>query len=154
LDSIKIISGEKMSDQHTVNKVSQDVDKVKKDINTLVKDGVFQVSKFGENVSQATDKAKDDVTTWVEVSASQLNKGYKKIKGDVKVKVVDVATTVKKEVGNGLSSYNAKAQEIADKVPGGLGKKAVTYPWVAISTALVVGFVLGGFLKSTRKVHQ
>jgi ElaB/YqjD/DUF883 family membrane-anchored ribosome-binding protein len=65
--------------------------------------------------------------------------------------VVGAAATVKKDVGHGLSQYNAKAQEVANQVPGGFGKKAVRYPWVTISIALAVGFLLGSLLKPTRQ---
>ena len=73
--------------------------------------------------------------------------------GDATEAVVGAAATVKKDVGHGLSQYNAKAQEVADKVPGGFGAKTARYPWVAITIALVVGFMLGGFLKPARHSH-
>ena len=140
-----------MNDQQLMNKVSQDAVNGKKDLSTLVEGGVFQLSRFEDNASQATGKAKGDLTTWVENGASQLSKGFEKLKGNVREKVVDAAATVKKDVGHGLSTYNAKAQKVADKVLGGFGKKAARYPWVAISTALAVGFLLGSLLKPTRK---
>ena len=111
-----------MNDQHLMNTVSQDAVNGKKDLSTLVEDG-----------------------------ASQFSKGFEKLKGSIRETVVDAAATVKKYVGHGLSTYNAKAQKVADKVLGGFGKKAPRYPWVAISTALAVGFLLGSLLKPTRK---
>jgi len=140
-----------MNDQQFENKVRQDAANVKKDLNTLINDGVFQVNKIEDKVSQAADKAKDDVTSWAKDGAAQLNKGYKKLKEDARETVVDTAARVKKNVGDGLSQYNAKAQDIADRVPGGLGEKAARYPWVSISIALGVGLLLGGLLKSSRK---
>lgn len=140
-----------MNDQHKVNKVSQDAANGKKDLGNLVEDSVFQLSRFEDNVSQTTGKAKDDLTTWVEDGASQLSKGFEKLKGDTRKTVVSTVATVKKEVGHGLSTYNAKAQKVADKVFGGFGEKTARYPWVAISTALAVGFLLGGLLKPGRK---
>ena len=71
--------------------------------------------------------------------------------GDAKEAVVDAAASVKKDVGHGLIQYNAKVQDAADKVPGGFGKKAVTYPWVALSVAMVIGLLLGRLLKPTRQ---
>ena len=73
----------------------------------------------------------------------QLGEGLGKVTSDAKVAVVSAAATVKKDVGHGLSQYNAKAQEVADRVPGDLGKRAARYPWVAMSIAMIVGFVLG-----------
>ncbi len=140
-----------MNDQQLENKICQDGTKVKKDLSTLVEDNAARFTKFQDNVSQATGKAKDDLTTWVGDSVSQLSEGFEKLSGDARETVVGAAASVKKDVGHGLSQYNAKAQEVADKVPGGFGKKAASYPWVAISLALVVGFLLGILLKPARQ---
>ena len=114
-------------------------------------DGAARFSIFEDNVSQATGKAKEDLTTWVEDGVSQLSEGFEKLTGDARETVVGAAATVKEDVGHGLSQYNAKAQEVADKVPGGFGEKAARYPWVAISIALAVGFLLGSLLKPARQ---
>ena len=107
-----------MNDQQLENKVRHDAGKVKKDLTTLM----------GNRVSQ-------------------LSKGFEKLTGDAKETVVGAAATVKKDVGHGLSQYNAKAQDFADKVPDGFAKKAARYPWVAISIGLLIGFLLGILLK-------
>jgi len=111
-----------MNDQHLENDVRQDAALVKKDLGTLVGDSV-----------------------------SQLTEGIGKLTGDAMGTVVGAAATVKKEVGHGLIQYNAKAQEVADKVPGGLGEMAARYPWVAMSIALAFGFLLGNVLKPGRQ---
>lgn len=139
-----------MKDQQSENKVHQDADKVKKDLSTLTGDSAVRFSRFEDNLSQATGKAKEDLTTWVEDGVSQLSEGFEKLTGDARETVVGAAATAKKEVGHGLSQYNAKAQEVAEKVPGGFGKKAARYPWVAISIGLAVGFLLGILFKPTR----
>jgi ElaB/YqjD/DUF883 family membrane-anchored ribosome-binding protein len=140
-----------MNDQQLEKKVRQDGARVKKDISALVGDSAVRFSRFGDNLSQATGKAKEDLTTWVADGSSQLSEGLDKLTGEAKDTVVSTAATVKKEVGHGLVQYNAKAQEVADQVPGGLGKKAARYPWVAISIALTVGFVLGSLLNPARQ---
>jgi ElaB/YqjD/DUF883 family membrane-anchored ribosome-binding protein len=139
-----------MNDQKLEKKVHRDAVKVKNDISTLVGDSAVRFSRFGDNLSQATGKAKEDLTTWVADGSSQLSDGFEKLTGEAKDTVVSTAATVKKEVGHGLVQYNAKAQEVADQVPGRLGKKAARYPWVAISIALLVGFLLGSLLSPTR----
>ncbi len=139
-----------MNDQQLDNKVRKDAAKVQKDIGTLVEDSATQISRLGDNVSQATGQVKENVTTWVDDSVSQLSDGFEKLTGDAREIVVDAAAAVKKDVGHGLSQYNAKAQEIADRVPGDFGKKAARYPWVAISIALVIGFLLGSLLRIDR----
>jgi len=142
-----------MKDQQLEKKVSQDVIKVKEDLSTLVDDGAAGVGRIEDDVSQAVDKAKKDMTAWVKDGVSQLSKGFEKLTVDARETVVGAATTVKKDVGQGLIQYNDKAQEVANKVPGGFGKKAASYPWVAISIALVVGFLLGGLLKPTHQTQ-
>lgn len=137
-----------MNDRQLEHKVRQDVTKVKKDLSTLEGDSAARFGRFEDNVSQATGKAKEDLTTRMQDGVSQLSEGFEKLAGDARESVVGAAATVKKDVGHGLSQYNAKAQEVADKVPGGLGEKAARYPWVAISIALAVGFLLGSIRKT------
>jgi hypothetical protein len=139
-----------MNDRQLDNKVRRDAAKVKKDISTLVVDSTARVTRAQGSFNQATGKVKEEVNTWVDDSVSQLGDGLEKLASDAKESVVGAATSVKKDVGHGLSQYNAKAQEAANKVPGSFGKQAAKYPWVAISIALVVGFLLGSLLKPAR----
>ena len=139
-----------MNDQQLENKVCDDVTKVTKDLNTLVGDSAVRFSRLEDKVNQATGKAKEDLTTWVGGSVSQLSEGFEKLTGDARVAVVGAAATVKKDVGHGLSQYNAKAQEVADKVPGDFGKQAARYPWVAMSIAIAAGFLVGFLLRPTQ----
>lgn len=136
-----------MKYQRLWKRIRKDVAQVKKESGILVEDGAAQLSRFGDNVSQATDKAKDDLATRVGDGVSQLSEGFEKLTSDTRELVVDAAATVKKDVGHGLSQYNAQAQKVADKVPGGFGKKVSRYPWVAISIGLVVGLLLGVLLR-------
>ena len=141
-----------MNEQQLDNIVRPDAVKGKKDFSTLVGDTVAQFEVFEDNVSQATGKAKEDLTTWVDDNVSQLSKGFNKLASDTRETVVETEAKVTEDVGHGLRQYNAKAQEVADKIPGGVGEKAARYPWVAISIALVVGLLLGFLLKPTRKL--
>jgi ElaB/YqjD/DUF883 family membrane-anchored ribosome-binding protein len=111
-----------MNDKSFENKVNQDIDRAKKDLVTLGDDGVTGLSR---KVEQLADDAK------------------KMVDGSVK--------TFSKEVGQGLSQYNAKVQDIADRAPGGLGKKAAEYPWVTITMSLAFGLLLGVLLKPSRQ---
>ena len=105
------------------------------------------------NVRQDAAILNQDLTTSVENGISQLSKGFEKLTNDARETVVSAAAVVKKDVGHGLSQYNAKAQEMADKVPGGFSEKAARYPWVGISIALLVGFMLGIVIKPARQLH-
>ena len=140
-----------MNDQQLENKVRHDAAKIRKDISTLVEDGNIQISRLNRMMSEAPGKAKEDLTKWVENGVSDLSEGFEKMTDEARESVVSAAATVKKDVGRGLSQYNAEVQKVADKVPGGIGKKAAKYPWVAISIALVVGLLLGYLLKPARQ---
>jgi len=136
-----------MNDQQLEKKIRQDTAKVRRDLKTLADDSTARLSRLESNVNQVTGKAKEDLTTWVDDSVSQLSEKVEKLTSDAKETVVGAAATVKKDVGHGLSQYNAKAQKVVDSVPGGLGKQAARYPWVGMSIALAVGFIVGSLLK-------
>lgn len=106
--------------------------------------------QLGSKVQQDSARVKKDIGALVEDGATHLSDGFEKLKSDARDSVEGAVATVKKEVGQGLSHYNAKAQEYADQVPFDLAKKAASYPWVALSLALAAGFLLGGLLKPAR----
>lgn len=111
-----------MNDRQFERKVAQDAARVKKNVDNLVEDGV---NHLGDKVDKLAEDAK---TTFVNTSA-----------------------TVKKDLGQSLSQYNAKAQEYAEKVPGGLAEKVAQYPWVAISIGVGIGVILAGLLKPSHR---
>lgn len=141
-----------MNNQKLDKKIRQDTAKVEQDLSTLAGDSAVRLGRLEDDINQATGKAKDDLSTWVGDGVSQLSEGIEKLAGEAKETVVGAAASVKKDVGQGLSQYNAKSQKVADKVPGGFGKKAATYPWVTVTIALLVGFVLGSLLKPARGI--
>ena len=135
-----------MNDRQLENKVRQDAANVKKDLNVLVEDSSTRLGRLDNNIGQAAEH----LTTWVEDSVSQVSAGVEKLTGEAKETLASAAATVKKDVGHGLSQYNQKAQQVANKVPGDFGGQTARYPWVAISMALAVGFLLGFLLKPAR----
>ena len=110
-----------MNDKAFENKVNRDIDRAKKDIATLGDDGVAGLNR---KVEQLTDDAK------------------KMVAGPVK--------TFNEGVGQGLSQYNTKVQNIADRVPGDFSKKVAVYPWVTITISLALGLLVGALLKPSR----
>jgi ElaB/YqjD/DUF883 family membrane-anchored ribosome-binding protein len=104
-----------------------------------------------EKVRKDAEKIKKDVNLMVGDSVSRISQEFDKLANTTRGTVASAAETVKREVGNGLSQYNEKAQDVAEKVPGDIANKAAQYPWVAISIALTVGFLLGSFIKPSRK---
>jgi len=140
-----------MNDRKLAKKIRQDAVNVVNDVSTLAGDSAARFGRFEDDVSQATGKAKADLTTWVEENVSQMSKGLEKLTGDARDNLVNATATAKKDVGHGLSQYNAKVQELADKAPGGVGEKAAKYPWVAISITVVLGFLLGMLIRPARQ---
>jgi ElaB/YqjD/DUF883 family membrane-anchored ribosome-binding protein len=143
-----------MNDTQLEKKILQDTETLKKDLNSLVGDSTARIKRLEDNFNQATSKAKADLGMWVDDNVSQMNEGFEKLKVDARDTVVNTAATVRKDVGQGLSQYNAKAQEVADKVPGGFSGLAAKYPWVSLTIAILVGFLLGNLLKPTRHYPQ
>jgi ElaB/YqjD/DUF883 family membrane-anchored ribosome-binding protein len=136
-----------MNDRQLEKKVRQDAANVKKDIDVLVEDSATRLGRLDNNIGHISE----NLTTWVEDNVSQMSAGVGKMTGEARETLVNAATTVAKDVGHGLSQYNMKAQQVANKVPGGFGNQTARYPWVAISIALVLGFLLGSLLRPARK---
>lgn len=126
--------------------IHQDVNRMKNDLNTLTEDGVNKVTKVAEDLDHSTE----NVAAWVNTGVSHLTSEFEKMKDDAKKTVAHASTTLMKNVGNGLSQYNAKAEEVVNKLPGGVGVKAGEYPWVSITFALLAGFLLRSFLMPRR----
>src|SRR5512140_2727581 len=115
-----------MNGRRLQNKVLQDAEKLIKDLNILQGDSIALLNSLEDKVSQTTE----GLPVWVEGNVSQLSKGVEKLADDAVETVAKAATSVKKDIGHGLTQYNTKAQKVIDKVPGNLNKKAAKYPWV------------------------
>jgi len=118
-----------MDDMEFENKVIQDVDKAKEDVAIL----------------------RNDMATLGDDGVTGLGRIFDQLAGDTKQMVAVGVKTINQEVGQGLSQYNAKVQEFADRVPGDLGKKAAKFPWVTITASLAFGLMLGLLLKPGRQ---
>ena len=105
---------------------------------------------FENKVNRDIDKAKEDVATLGEDAVTGLSRKFEQLTGEAKEMVTEAVKTLNKDVGHGLSTYNAKVHDVADRLPGDFGKKAARYPWVAMSIALAVGILLGNILKPAR----
>jgi ElaB/YqjD/DUF883 family membrane-anchored ribosome-binding protein len=118
-----------MDDKAFENKVDQDIDKAKEDVATL----------------------RDDATTLGNDGATGLVRKFDQLTNETKQIVAARVKTINQEVGQGLSQYNAKVQEYADRVPGDFAKKAAKFPWVTITMSLAFGLMLGLLLKPGRQ---
>jgi hypothetical protein len=94
---------------------------------------------------------KKDLVALGDDGVTGLSRKYEQLANDTKEMVTDAVRTMNKEVGQGLSQYNAKVQDVADRVPGDVGRKAARYPWVTITLSLVFGVLLGLLLKPGRQ---
>jgi ElaB/YqjD/DUF883 family membrane-anchored ribosome-binding protein len=129
-----------MKDKTFEKKVDRDIDQTIQDFTSL-----------GENNVTGLAKIKTDLVTLGEDGVTGLSRKFEQLTDATTEMVTDAVKTVNKDVGHGLSQYNAKVQEAADKVPGGFGEKATRYPWVAISVSLAFGLLLGLLLKPGRQ---
>lgn len=126
-------------------------DNIEDQLTSTMDDVKSEYKNVEEKTLHAVSSAKDDVGTWVEEGVSNIKEGTHQLMDDAKETFDKTTKSIDKNVKHGLSQYNVKAQEFADKVPGGLGDKVIRYPWVAISVSLLIGFVLGILLKPRRR---
>jgi len=105
---------------------------------------------FENKVNRDIDKAKEDVATLGEDGVTGLSRKFEQLTDETKVMVTDAVKSLNQEVGHGLSTYNAKVQDVADRLPGDFGKKAARFPWVTITMSLATGLLLGVLLKPRR----
>ena len=111
-----------MSDKQLEKKIQNDMAAIRRDLDNLMKN-----------------------------KASKISQGYENLREEAKETLGDAVDSVKKEVGHGLSEYDAKVQEYANKVHGDLDDLVTNYPWVAITVGLGIGLILGGLLRPARK---
>jgi ElaB/YqjD/DUF883 family membrane-anchored ribosome-binding protein len=107
--------------------------------------------QYERKVEQDAAKAKKNISNLIGNSVDQIESKVEAIADSAKETYNNTSATVKKDVEHGLGLYNAKAQEYAEKIPGGLAEKAAKYPWVAITIGLGIGVLLGGLLKPSRR---
>jgi ElaB/YqjD/DUF883 family membrane-anchored ribosome-binding protein len=129
-----------MNNKEFEKQVNRDVDQAKKDFSTLGEDNVTGLARI-----------KNDLVKLGEDGVTGLSRKFEQLADETKETVTDAVKTLNKDVGHGLSQYNAKVQDVADRVPGGIGKKAAAYPWVTITISLVFGLLLGVLLKPGRQ---
>ena len=83
-----------------------------------------------------------------------MSRKFEQLSDSTKEMVTEAVKTFNKDVEHGLSQYNTKAQEVADKVPGGFSEKTAKYPWVAMSITLAAGLLVGVLLKPAPRQHS
>lgn len=137
-----------MIDHHLEKKGHQEGTRINQDLLGKSVDIFSRFTRLGPKVLGDAEKTKVDLTAAVVEGSAQVNDRIEKLSSIVKETTVNAAEAVKTDIEQGLKKYNANAQNIANELPGSLGKKAVRYPWVAVSIALVIGIILGGLLKT------
>jgi ElaB/YqjD/DUF883 family membrane-anchored ribosome-binding protein len=132
-----------MNDKAFENQVNQDVDQAKENLTTL-----------GEDSLAGMDIIKKDLVTLGDDVVTRLSRKFDQLSDSTKDMVTEAVKTLNQDVGRGLRQYNAKAQDVADKVPGGFSEKATKYPWVTMSITLAAGLLLGVLLKPASRQHS
>jgi len=110
--------------------------------------------KQDKQMEQDTARVKKDLNTMLNNRVSQITEEFDKFTGEAKDAMFGVADSVKKDVETRMDQYNTRAQEVVEKVPGGLVEKTIRYPWVAVSVALVAGLILGRLLKPSHQIFR
>jgi ElaB/YqjD/DUF883 family membrane-anchored ribosome-binding protein len=103
-----------------------------------------------KRISRNFDRAKRDLTALKDDAVTGLSWKFEQLADSPRKSAKVAAKNLNKSIGQGLHQYNSKVQEVIDKVPGDLGKKAAGYPWVAISMSMLLGLLVGGLLRLGR----
>jgi ElaB/YqjD/DUF883 family membrane-anchored ribosome-binding protein len=106
---------------------------------------------FEQKVIRDIETMKKDLAKLGDDSVTGLSRKYEQLADDTKKKAAGAIQTVTQRVEQGLSQYNAKVQDMADRVPGDFSKKAAGYPWVTVTMSLAFGLLLGALLKPGRR---
>lgn len=109
---------------------------------------------FEKRINRDLDRTKKDLAVLKEDAVSGLSKKFGKIADESRKSATSAAVNLNKSVTRGLDQYNTKVQGLVDNVPGDLNKKIAGYPWVAITTSIVLGLLLGALLKPGRPQLQ
>lgn len=139
-----------MNDQVYTRKLNHDFRKVTEDIAKLREDSAAGLTRLEDKIGHSVAKIREGITTLVEDGSTRLSGGVEKLSSEAREKAKETSETIRKDVGEGLSQYNAKVEGIASKVPGDIGKKASKYPWVAVTLSLLLGLLLGVAIKPSR----
>lgn len=140
-----------MDTSYSENKVRHVDAKIKKGMSTLIGNSATQPGQLEGNFYQTANKTNAEINSWIENNALQLQNRYKKLTNHASNSMYDTAYTVINKVDDPFSPFNAKAEEVANIVPGRLGKRAAQYPYVAISIAVIFGFLIGNLLLPARQ---
>ncbi len=100
-------------------------------------------TKTLDRISQDANKMKNDFMQLAKDSTTKINRDIERIACEAQDTVTTRAKSVAKDVGQGLSQYNSRVDNLVAKMPGNINTKASRYPWVALSIVLVVGLLLG-----------
>lgn len=142
-----------MSTRQIENRIQQDINHLKKDLQDLATDNEASMKNFGNNIKQSTDQTEENVSTWVGNGVSQISDRFNTLTDEARAAVVQAAAKLKKGANQSLDQYNENAQQFADKIPGGFGEKVAKYPWVTLSIALIAGVLLGSMVRQIRRLY-
>jgi len=105
---------------------------------------------YEKRINRDLDRTKRDLSALRDDIVSGLNLKLDELAGHPKKSAEVAVKTLNKSIGHGLDQYNTKVQDVVDKVPGDIGRKAAGYPWVAISLSIVLGLMFGVLIRFSR----
>jgi ElaB/YqjD/DUF883 family membrane-anchored ribosome-binding protein len=106
---------------------------------------------YEKRINRDLDRTKRDLSALRDDIVTGLNMKLDELAGHPRKSAEVAVQTLNKSIGHGLNQYNTKVQDVVDKVPGDIGKKAAGYPWVAITMSIVLGLMFGALLRFSRQ---
>ena len=88
------------------------------------KEKMMNDKAFEKRINRDFDRAKRDLAALRDDAVTGLSKKFEQLADGPRKKAAVAVKTLNKSVGQSLNQYNSKVQDVVDRVPGDLGKKA------------------------------
>jgi len=105
---------------------------------------------FEKRINRDFDRAIRDLAALRDDAVTGLSRKFEQLAGGPKKKAAVAVKALNKSIGHGFNQYNTKVQDVVDRVPGNLSKKAAGFPWVAFTISMILGLLLGTLLRFSR----
>lgn len=107
---------------------------------------------FEKRINRDISRAKRDLAALSDDILGGISGRFGRIRltNEQRKSASEAVKSLNKSIGEGLNQYNAKVQDVIDRVPGDIGKKATGYPWVTITMSLLLGLLVGGLVRFGR----
>lgn len=116
-------------------------------MNTTMTRDAKRVSKtLNQCQAELSDVLLNSIENQREEVAGIVQQGYDTVKQKAQ-QFLEKGAKAQEKLGNQVSDYSTKLETAAQQLPNQATRTVVSYPWVALGTALVLGAIIAWLLK-------